>query len=311
MSVSTDVRLLRSKQLKGGWAACRLSQTQPHRVPQAASGRICHAFPAPPTRLLNRHPPRRARRPSLRFLWVRPNRPAPPAAMGSHRAAVWLATAAAAIVVVASVPAAWAVPAAAAGAAIDANSMTVGAGAVARTAMSFLDACSGDGAARWTATRMPEVARVGDLEGGGRYGSTLHGVVHWSATEAASLPGTRLTGASEAIANITASSLFEWNVRVVALLRAARVGGVPLPDQYHIIVIKDSILQKAVKSFVGTVYATKWRVNGTIMVIFIFRSGILRHQARPLFEDLGIYANGRTKTDRSNSPLVVVTFSPP
>ena len=78
-----------------------------------------------------------------------------------------------------------------------------------------------------------------------------------------------------------------------------------------VIVIKDSILQKAVKSFVGTVYATKWRVNGTIMVIFIFRSGILRHQARPLFEDLGIYANGRTKTDRSNSPLVVVTFSPP
>jgi len=52
-------------------------------------------------------------------------------------------------------------------------------------------------------------------------------------------------------------------------------------------------------------------VNGTIMVIYIFRSGILRHQARPVFEDLGIYNNGRVKTDRSNSPLVVVTFSPP
>jgi len=153
--------------------------------------------------------------------------------MDSHRAAVWLATAAAAIVVVASVPAAWAVRAAAAGATIDANSMTVGAGAVARTALSFPDAGSGDGAARWTATRMPEVARVGDLEGGGRYGSTLHGVVHWSATEAASLPGTGLTGASEAIAKISASSLFEWNVRVVALLRLGIVDGAPLPDQYH------------------------------------------------------------------------------
>jgi len=153
--------------------------------------------------------------------------------MASHRAAVWLVAAAAAIAVVASVPAARAVPAAATGGIIDANSMTVRAGAFARAALSFPVTDGGGGGAHWTAAQVPAAARVGDLAGDGLFGATLHGVVHWSATQTGAVPEAQLTGPSEAIAKISASSLLEWNYRVVRRLGAAKVDGVPLGDRFH------------------------------------------------------------------------------
>ena len=153
--------------------------------------------------------------------------------MASHRAAVSLVAAAVAIVVVASVPAARAVPTAATGVPIDANTIVAGAGAVERAALSFPVANSGDGGARWTAAQVPEAARVGDLAGGGGFSATLHGAVHFTATETASLPGARLTGASAAIATITASTLREWNIAVVVGLARAIVNGTQLSDRFH------------------------------------------------------------------------------
>ncbi|OSX79910.1 hypothetical protein BU14_0068s0006 [Porphyra umbilicalis] len=300
-------------QVKGGWPACRLSHTQPHRVAQVGSDRICLAFPAQPTRLLYCHPPCCFRRLSLRDPRVRPKRPVPPAAMAFHRAAVWLIAAAAAIAVVASVPAARAVPAAATGGNIDANSMTVRAGAFARAALSFPVTDGDGGGAHLTAAQVPAAARVGDLAGDGRFGATLHGVVHWSATltAAVSVDGTRLKGATEAIAKLNATSLLQWNFDVVTGLGGAKVDGLPLGDRYHIVVIKESIYKAADSNFFGIVYATTWNVNGTSMVLYVFRSGVLRHRARPVFEDLGIYGNGRVKADRSKAPLVVHTFAAP
>jgi len=164
---------------------------------------------------------------------TRPNEPVPPATMASHRAAVWLVAAAVAMVVVASVPAARAVPTAATGVTIGANAIIAGAGAVERAALSFPVANSGDSGARWTAAQVPEAARVSDLAGGGGFSATLHGAVHFTATETASLPGARLLGASEAIAKATASTLREWNIRVVRGLARAIVDDRPLADRFH------------------------------------------------------------------------------
>jgi len=86
-----------------------------------------------------------------------------------------------------------------------------------------------------TAAQVPAAARVGDLAGDGRFGATLHGVVHWSATltAAVSVDGTRLKGATEAIAKLNATSLLQWNFDVVTGLGEAIVDGVPLGDGYH------------------------------------------------------------------------------
>jgi len=78
-----------------------------------------------------------------------------------------------------------------------------------------------------------------------------------------------------------------------------------------VVVIKESIDKAAEKDFFGVIYATTWNVSGTSMVLYIFRSGVLRHRARPVFEDLTIYGNGRVKVDRSKAPLVVHTFAAP
>jgi len=75
--------------------------------------------------------------------------------------------------------------------------------------------------------------------------------------------------------------------------------------------MKLSIDKAAVRNFSDVVYATIWNVNGTSMSLYVFRSGDLLHRARPEFEDLGIYGNGRVKVDRSKSPLVVHTFAAP
>jgi len=155
--------------------------------------------------------------------------------MAFHRAAVWLIAAAAAIAVVASVPAARAVPAAATGGNIDANCMTVRAGAFARAALSFPVTDGDGGGTHLTAAQVPAAARVGDLAGDGRFGATLHGVVHWSATltAAASAPGTFLRRVTAVIPRVTAKSLADWNYIVVTGLGGAKVDGLPLGDRYH------------------------------------------------------------------------------
>jgi len=76
-------------------------------------------------------------------------------------------------------------------------------------------------------------------------------------------------------------------------------------------VMKESIFQAAVREFFGVVYATTWNVNGTSMIVIVFRFGSIRHRAKPDFTDLGIFGNGRVKADRSKSPLVVHTFALP
>jgi len=75
--------------------------------------------------------------------------------------------------------------------------------------------------------------------------------------------------------------------------------------------MKESLFKTATKALSGVVYASKWNVNGTIMVVVVFRSGVLLHRARPVLEDLCFALNGRIKDDRSKSPLIRVTFAAP
>lgn len=76
-----------------------------------------------------------------------------------------------------------------------------------------------------------------------------------------------------------------------------------------VLVLKDSIDKKSSRSFLGLVFATTFNVRGTKMTVYIFRSGFLRHTAGPFIQDVAYFNAGRTTTDRSKSPLVVVTFA--
>jgi len=72
--------------------------------------------------------------------------------------------------------------------------------------------------------------------------------------------------------------------------------------------MKESLFKTADDFLLGVVYASKWNVNGTIMVVYVFRAGVLIHRARPGLEDLCYAENGRIMEDRSESPLIRARF---